>query len=225
MENILIVVSHPDDWSNGMGGTVLKLSAKYKINVICTTKGEYGIHGVSPKETAQIREQEERNACTKVAANITFLGLIDSKVFPDKNSCFKVLDIMKELNPVAIFTSWPMDFHSDHIATSCMTRKAFDYWGNPDPEFYFLAHGLTQTSQFIPDIYVDISDVFEEKLKLVKCHKSQNKDDFLVKNVTDRGIYYAAMGNPHKMKYAEGFKTLTPCVNKKSWLSEFLYQQ
>ena len=214
MDNILIVISHPDDWANGMGGTILKLKEHYKINVICTTKGEYGIPDLSTEKTAQIREQEERDACAKIGADITFLNLIDSEVFPDKNSCLKVLKKMQKLKPVAIFTSWPVDFHTDHVSTSCMTRKAFDYWDNKETQFFYIAHGLSQTSQFIPDIYIDISDIFEEKLELVRCHKSQNKNNFLVKNVTARALHYAAMGNPHKMKYAEGFKTLIPYTEK-----------
>ena len=212
MENILIVISHPDDWVNGMGGTVLKLKKDYKINVICSSKGERGVEGVSVAEAALIRQREEITVCEKVGVNLEFLDLHDNDIIPDKSSCLKVSARMQELNPVAVFTSWPVDFHIDHIATSFIARKAFHYWNNSQGQFFYIAQSLVQTSQFIPDIYIDISELFEQKLELVRCYKSQNNGGRLVDSVTARAVYYANLGGALKMNYAEGFKSLTPYV-------------
>jgi LmbE family N-acetylglucosaminyl deacetylase len=76
-------------------------------------------------------------------------------------------------------------------------------------EVYFMEAGRGgQTNQFVPDFYVNISDVYEEKLTIIRCHASQNKGDKLAKI-----NQFQTHGQLARCDYAEVFKSYFPQVN------------
>jgi LmbE family N-acetylglucosaminyl deacetylase len=216
MENIVFIVAHPDDMAYGMGGTAWLLKEKYNLHVLCATRGEKGLPGVmSEKETAAIREPEERQATEDLlGATETFLGRIDREVFADKVTSEKVANILIELNPVAVFTLWPIDSHPDHSAVSELTKKAI-FISELDCELLFCEERLDcQTSQFQPDIYVDISSVMDFKLQMLRKHVCQNPNDKMAQCAIKQS---GARGMKRSVEYAEGFKTIHPLgTNRKN---------
>lgn len=204
MKSILFVVAHPDDVAAGMGGTALLLKGKYELHVICATKGERGVPGQSLAETGAIREQEEREACGQLSATLHFLGRMDGELFADRETSMKVVDIIISTDPVAIFTIWPVDSHPDHSAISEITKKGI-FLSGKNPELIFSEEGSSQTSHFTPDLYVDISDVIEKKMELIRCHTCQNRDDRLAPLFLEKSVL---RGKESGFKHAEGFKTL-----------------
>jgi LmbE family N-acetylglucosaminyl deacetylase len=216
MDSIVFVVAHPDDVAYGMGGSALLLKNKYKLHVVCATRGERGLEGSCMAETAAIREKEEANACKLLNAELTFLDLIDREVFADKANSEKLGRIIECIDPVAVFTIWPVDSHPDHSAISEMTGKALFLTGKK-PELYFCEEqGGFQTRHFVPDIHVDISDVMDEKLEVIRCHKCQNSNDTLAQNNL---VQFKRRGRECGCGYAEGFKSFLPLTsNRKSIL-------
>ena len=105
------------------------------------------------------------------------------------------------------------DRHPDHAAASEIAKKAV-YLSKLDCEFYFYEGGIGKTSQFDPDIYVDITDVMKKKLDLIRCHVCQNVDDRLAKNAMLFGNFRARQTSIDKNRYAEGFKTIFPTNNR-----------
>lgn len=205
MRTVAVVVAHPDDVAYGLGGTLLRLGKSFHLHVICATRGERGRTGLkSMAETAAVREMEERAACERLGADLTFLDLIDREVFADRNNSEKLGGLLKSLNPCAVFTIWPVDSHPDHSAISEMTVKALFLTGL-NPELYFCEESFgLQTTQFEPDIYVDITAVMEDKLELIRCHKCQNPNDNMAR---EAAVQAAHRGRNCRCGYAEGFKT------------------
>ncbi len=223
MANIVFIVAHPDDMAYGMGGTAWLLKKKYKLHVLCATRGEKGLmHIKTEKETAAIRENEELAASKDLlGANVTFLDRIDREVFADKVTSEKVAKILIELNPVAVFTLWPIDSHPDHSAVSELTKKAI-FLSDLNCELFFCEERLhSQTTQFEPDIYVDISSVMEFKLQMLRKHVCQNPNDKMAEYAIKQS---GARGMKRNVEYAEGFKTIHPLGTKKqnNILLEFL---
>jgi len=209
MENIVFIVAHPDDMAYGMGGTAWLLKEKYNLHVLCATRGEKGLRGIkTEQETAAIREKEELAASSNLlGANVTFLDRIDREVFADKVTSEKVAKILIELNPVAVFTIWPIDAHPDHSAVSELTKKAI-FISELDCELLFCEERLDcQTSQFQPDIYVDISSTMEFKLQMLRTHVCQNPNDKMAKSAIKQS---GARGMKRNVEYAEGFKNIHP---------------
>ena len=207
MNTILLIVPHPDDVAFGMGGTALLLKERFNLHVLCATKGERGVPGQEMAVTAAIREQEEAAECAMLGAELTFLGLIDAEVFAGQEICHRVAEMIRQLQPVAIFTIWPIDFHPDHSAISEITRKACQI-ANFSGELYYIEEGLgSQTTSFRPDLYVDVTAVFDERIKLLRCHTCQNGDDGLVTEAIRRAEF---RGQECGCQYAEGFKMTFP---------------
>jgi LmbE family N-acetylglucosaminyl deacetylase len=80
----LCVVAHPDDLEYGMASAIAKWTAAGKeVAYLLVTRGEAGIDGMAPAETARVREAEERASARVVGvASVEFLeghtdGLIE----------------------------------------------------------------------------------------------------------------------------------------------------
>ena len=209
--NIVIIVAHPDDVSNSMGGTALLLKDKYALHVLCATRGERGIRGKSYDEAGAIREKEEAAACKLLDASLTFLDRINGQLFADREICQRVADLLKDLRPVAVFTLWPLNRHEDHTTVYEITIKALGLAGLKDSvQLYMTENSIGgQTIQFDPDLYVDITPVIDAKRAVVACHVSQNQGDLerVIKRNRIRGLFA-------NCDYAEAFKTWYPLVTR-----------
>jgi len=205
MKNIVFIGAHPDDFTSAMGGTAALLSKKYKIHVICATRGSVRqtdqnamtAHGV-------MREKEERSAVAVIGAEVTFLDCIDQEVYADRETCEKIKKILNQLKPIAIFTLWCADNHPDHSAICEAVRKALRQKENP-PLLYFCECSISgQCRHFIPTVRVDISSAFDTKINMLRCYKSQNTNDSMVKGATIRARFRGFEKNIF-IPYAEAF--------------------
>jgi N-acetylglucosamine malate deacetylase 1 len=214
MKSIVFIVAHPDDVAFGMGGTALLLSEKYRIHVLCATKGQLGRGGrdIPIEEVAAYRSKEEQNATKFLNGELTFWGKMDKGVFADEKTCCEAAEYLKKIDPVAVFSMWASDTHPDHSAVSEITSKAVLISGL-SPELYCCEEStiVGQTTHFSPDIYVDINAVIEEKSKMLRCHKSQNREDHLAQNMLKQCKF---RGGEAGLEYAEGFTCRFKLTNK-----------
>ena len=153
-----------------------------------------------------------------INAGLFFLDKIDMNLEASEDVFERASEIIKRINPRAIFTLWPIDCHPDHSAIYEITRKALRL-AEKKVELYFCEEGFgIQTTAFSPDIYVDISDVMEEKINMLRMHECQNINDRLVNFILKQNEY---RGLEVSCKYAEAYKMITPFTNKtKSVLME-----
>lgn len=207
-DSIVFVVAHPDDVARAMGGTAWLLRKKYRLHVLCASKGERGIEGRSLAEAAAIREKEEAAACRLLKARLTFLGQIDGEIFAGREVCELVAAKLRRLRPRAVFTLWPINRHPDHVSVYDIATKAVKLAGiSGGVELYMGENALGETNQFAPDILVDISGVIEEKRALVRVHQSQNPTQADEDGVLQRNAFRGRFAG---CEYAEPFKTSFP---------------
>jgi LmbE family N-acetylglucosaminyl deacetylase len=69
--------------------------------------------------------------------------------------------LLDKYKPDIVFTHWPIDFHMDHRAASLLTYSAWLSSGKKFPLYYMEAELGTQTQNFYPTHYVDITSVEE----------------------------------------------------------------
>ena len=211
---VVLVVAHPDDIANSMGGTAYLLKDRYRLHVLCLTRGERGLSPEPRQTTAALRSKEEAAVCRILGASLTFLGQIDGEACAESALCARVARILKRLKPAALFTLWPINFHHYHIAAyavaiqslyrSGLIHKIEVYMPENDPG--------GQTNQFTPDLYVNIDAVIEKKREMIRCHRSQHPDESRVERVIQRNAYRGALA---RCRYAEGFKVMQPLVNSR----------
>jgi len=100
-----------------------------------------------------------------------------------------------------VFTHWPIDTHEDHRATSLLV---YDAWLRMERKFalyYFEVMTGSQTSQFSPTHYVDITATEARKRAACFAHASQNPEEFYA--VHDQ--MNRCRGMEIRTKYAEAF--------------------
>ena len=174
--DVLIFGAHPDDVDWGAGGTLWNLQAAgNSFGIVDLTRGEMGSRG-----TAEERDKEAEDAATWVGARFRQnLGLPDCGVIDSVENRKKIASVIRRWRPKLVLAPYWKDRHPDHAATGHLIRNASIYCAlkklnDPNPPhkpsayLHYLLHHFTH-----PDIVVDISDVYQSKLELLRKHVSQ----------------------------------------------------
>jgi LmbE family N-acetylglucosaminyl deacetylase len=218
MESIVCVAAHPDDIAHGMGGTAWLLKDRYRLHVLCASRGERGYawtgEGLAPPsaELAARREAEERAACALLGAEVEFLGLTDGEIYAEKPVVERVAGVLRRLKPKAVFTLGPQE-KPDHAAAYLIALQALylaeRFW---ETEMYMmLRHGETRQGRYA-DIYVNISGAIDAKRRQVACHASQNPTPEHVERVLERNVL---LGKLAWCPHAEAFMTGLPLMARR----------
>ncbi|MFC2046725.1 PIG-L deacetylase family protein [Chloroflexota bacterium] len=196
--NVIVFSPHPDDAEIAMGGTI----AKY-------TQGGHtvSIALVTIPNQKERRREESRKAADILGAHLQVLDL-DPYGLVFNRSLVEIFDkIIKDFQPDIIYTSWIHDSHQDHINVSKTTIAAARK-NNCSLYMYeqALPSGLTPYG-FRTQVFVDISDTIELKIKSVSAHESQvqNFSEQWIHGINARATYIGFQVN---VKYAEAFEVI-----------------
>jgi len=181
--NILAMFSHPDDIESMCGGTLLKYKKQgHKIFFGLATSGDQGSNEcASREEIGGIREKEQLEAAKFFDAEVRFLRFHDQRWFDTEEGRIAVLDTMRWADPDVIITNWPNDPSVDHHITGQMVAdlllslpgKLLPAGEAPIQKVPSLFFADNNVAEFIPEVYVDISEEIEEKIQALACHVSQ----------------------------------------------------
>ena len=172
-KRILVLAPHFDDEIFGCGGTLRKhVLAGDEIKIIYMTDGSNGIPQIkNKKKVFEIRKKESEQANRLIGINDFYYLMEPDRYKPINNgSIDKLSKIIIEFKPDLIFLPWFLDNHPDHKKTNYMLKEAID---NLNYNCNICAYEIW--TPLIPNILVDISDVFDTKMKAMKCFKSQLK--------------------------------------------------
>ncbi|MEA3490188.1 MAG: PIG-L deacetylase family protein [Candidatus Omnitrophota bacterium] len=198
--NILAIGAHPDDIEYGCGGTLLKLKKEKGANIyfFVATHGDF-----SSGADIRMNEQEKADEFLGIK-KLYWGGFKDTQLAMGRQLIGRIEDVIRDCDPEVIFVNYPYDTHQDHRNLADATIVASRY--SKKVLFY---EDYTCTN-YEPDIFVDIQDVLEEKVELLKIHKSQVEREYptgldLLESVKAVANF---RGFQAKVKYAEGFKAL-----------------
>ncbi len=165
VNGVLAIVSHPDDETFGCGGTLVKhVKAGIDVDVLCLTcnplsrkpefKAATSTLGVSPA----IWEGETVEVSSQVIK--------------------KVADLIDEKRPRVVITHLPFDYHREHKACYEVVKEAVEWAAHTTMygdawkvERLLLMEVNTLISS--PSVLVDVSDVFDVKMKAIEQYSSQ----------------------------------------------------
>ena len=197
--NILAIGAHPDDIEFGCGGMLIKYAQKgHNIYLLVLTAG--GIGGDS-----EIRKKEQEEAAKFMKARQVFWGdFQDTELSLTKELISVIENVINKIKPKMVLLNYFDDTHQDHRVIAQAGISATRYIKE------VLHYEVPTSRNFQPDIFVDIGNVLDEKLKLLRIHASQvNRTK--VENLT---ILQSAQscatfrGYQGRVKYAEGFKAI-----------------
>lgn len=186
----LVIVAHPDDADFGAGGLIaLWASAGCEVTVVCVTDGDSGgfDETVARAAVPGIRRAEQQAAADALGVKqCHFLGRPDGWVTVDRDLRLELTRLIRQVRPEAVVTHAPERnyrfvflYHPDHLATGAAALAAvYPDARNPFafPELDVPVWKVPQVWQFggpSEDIAVDVTAVFEAKVRACSAHDSQ----------------------------------------------------
>ncbi len=189
---ILAIHAHPDDIELQCAGTLIRLKQiGCKISVATMTPGDCGSAELSPDEIAEVRRMEAVRSAELIGADYTCLEFRDLCIVHDNDSRRRVTEVIRKTRPDIVITAPPVDYMSDHEMTSRLVRDACfnascpnyvtHQWDPAEPTLkipylYYVdaIQGIDYFGRPLPtDFIVDVTETFEQKLKMLACHESQ----------------------------------------------------
>lgn len=221
-KRILIVAPHPDDESICNGGLIM-LAKKVRalVFVLYMSVGE-SRQFLTGKTTGVSRLIEVKKASKFGNFNykIAFEGepfmRLDS--LPQKNLIEKIEDVCEKFKPDVVAIPFRQSFDQDHRATASACITAFRPLPKNlrhQPAIILESeepHSWTNQDAFKPNTFFDISDVFEDKIKLLKCHETQLRDDPFSRSPENLRRLAGLRGCEASVRYAEAYHLLKQVI-------------
>lgn len=178
-ERVLVIAAHPDDETLGMGGTIHKLNLLgSRVRVVFLSDG------IASRDKIRESLKERRVAATNALRNLDCSD-VHFYNYPD-NSMDNVplIEVVKtieacitDFSPTVLFTHFPNDLNVDHRITSqaCLVASRPKVDCKIKSLLYFEVQSSTEwnfgSSQFMPNLFVDISDSFAAKVNALKEYR------------------------------------------------------
>ena len=193
--NILGIGAHPDDLEFGCGGILHKLSKKgHKLSMLVVTGG--GVGG-----NAEVRKAEQERSAKLLKARLLWGGFRDTEVLMSRELIQTAERSIGLTKPDLIFVNYEDDTHQDHRNVAKAVITAARYTKN------LIFYEVPTTLNFVPTVFSDIGAVIGDKVRLLKCHRSQVyktrvKNLSIIETAKSTAVF---RGYQDRVKYAEGF--------------------
>jgi bacillithiol biosynthesis deacetylase BshB1 len=224
--DILAIGVHPDDVELGCSGTLINEVRNGKIvGIVDLTQGELGTRG-----TIETRYEEAAAAAKIIGASVREnLKMRDGFFKNDEEHQLKLIHTIRKFRPEIVIGNILHDRHPDHgraghlISDACFLSglvkiETKDENNQPQEKWrpkYFLQY--IQDWYHEPDLLLDITDAFEQRMKSIKAYSTQfhskagtegpqtyiSTPDFLESVIARARMFGKRIG----VKYAEGFVT------------------
>lgn len=218
--DILAFSPHPDDAEVGCGGSLILATERgLAVAVADLSEGEMSSRGTP------VRRRTEKQKAAEVLGlqSRLSIGLPDTEIGLDPSHRAAVIQVIRETRPRIVMAPFDEDRHPDHAAAGKLIREACFLAGvrkvgkgsphRPEQLYHYMLH-----QPFTPSFVVDVSPVWDRKMKAVQAYRSQfqtevgdpdtaiSRPDFL-RFVEARAIWFGTMIG---VAYGEAFYTPGP---------------
>ena len=176
--DVLALGAHHEDADLGIGGTLLALARQgFTTGIIDLTEGELGSRG-TPGE----RVDEGQGAARRLGlSHRSSARLPDGGIQNIDSQRRALIPIIRTLRPKVLLVHQPPDRHPDHIAAAQLSRDANFFAGvtsigtghEPYRAPTVIGFRPYYDDAHEPELIMDISDVFEQKIEALRAYKSQ----------------------------------------------------
>ncbi len=183
--NIVVIGAHPDDADVTTGGTAIKFAKLgHKVLFVSVTNGDAGHYAEGGGALAKRRRSEAMEAGKRYGVSYHVMDNHDGELTPDLNIRLDIIRLIRKWNADVVIGHRSNDYHPDHRNTAILIQDAAFMVIVPNiapdtpplkknPVFLFTQDRFQKPYPFRPDIAVDISDVYEQKIYGVAAHESQ----------------------------------------------------
>ncbi len=182
---IIMIGAHPDDCDLGGGGTAILLSKPgYAVKFVSVTNGDAGHQKMKGLPLAKRRFAEAQEAGKRFGVTYDVLDNHDGELMPVLAVRLQVIKKIREWNADVVIAPRPNDYHPDHRYTGVLVQDAAYMVAVPNvlpgtpalkknPVFLYFQDGFQRPNPFRPDVAIDITSVYEQKIHAIAAHVSQ----------------------------------------------------
>lgn len=230
---LLVVGAHSADFVWRASGTIAKaVEDGNEVFNLALSYGERGESGTlwkedpnrSVEEVKEIRKEMSKEASEILGCSFKCLDWGDYPMQITDVRIRELADLIHDFAPDCILTHTQKDpFNPDHplafqvvekarlLSTGAGVASAFERI--TPPIWYSFEPHQPELSDFVPDTFVDITSVFEKKLKAMDCIKAQEYLKNYYKELgARRGNHARRISGKKYVKYAEAFQCMVPTV-------------
>jgi len=221
-KKILIVAAHPDDEILGCGGIISKYKSKTEIQVIFLT------NGISARDEKNKSIEVRKKECLKLFKFLKlrkpiFLDFPDNKLdsVPLLMIVKKIENLVKKFKPSLIFTHYEHCLNVDHktaynaTITACRPLKSLSFikqiisYEVPSSTEW----AVSTKNIFKPNMYIDISNEFKNKINYLKFYQSEIKVYPHSRSIKGIKTVASYRGIASGFNYAEAFLLVRQRIN------------
>lgn len=183
--NVVIIGSHPDDADKQAGGTALEfLKLGHNVLFVSLTNGDAGHQTQGGKELAQRRLSEAQEAGRRFGVEYIVMDNPDGKLQPAIEIREEIISIIRKFKADIVIGHRPNAMHPDRRNSAILIQDAAYMVIVPNvvpdvppldenPLFLYFEDNFKKPNPFQPDIVVDITGSFEQKVYGMAAHESQ----------------------------------------------------
>jgi len=232
--NVVSVGAHQDDELSCLGTLIRYREQAGRITTVSLSNGDKGGQHdptIPHAVVAQTRIDEATRMVAELGGTYHCLGLEDGFVFDSRDVRLALTQILRAAEADVVLTLPPSDYNNDHvmagqIALHASLMSAINVVHTSAPPLPRAPAVLYMDSivglDFQPTQYVDISDQFGEKIRLLRIHDSQMRSQPNITGwdlVTHAEVVGRFRGQQCGVRYAEGFRPVlrTPLL-RPGWM-------
>ena len=182
---IIMIGAHPDDCDLDGGGTAILYSKLgHAVKFVSVTNGDAGHHKMKGAPLAKRRLGEAREAGRRFGVEYDVLDNHDGQLMPEYDVRLQIIRKIREWKADIVFAPRPNDYHPDHRYTGILVQDAAFMVTVPNiapevpaltknPVFIYFQDRFQKPSPFRPDIAIDITSVYDQKVHALDAHTSQ----------------------------------------------------
>jgi len=182
---IIMFGAHPDDCDEKSSGTAALFARMgYAVKFVSVTNGDAGHQTLKGKELAKRRYAETQESAKRLGIVYDVLDNHDGLLMPSLEVRLQVIKEIREWNADLVFAPRPNDYHPDHRYTGVLVQDAAYMVAVPNiepeipalrknPVFVYYEDHFQRPNPFRPDIVVDITSSYDQKISALDAHESQ----------------------------------------------------
>jgi 4-oxalomesaconate hydratase len=231
-KRLLVVGAHSADFVWRAAGAIAKhTAAGGEARVVALSYGERGESGELWKEPGQTVENVKRHrhaeateAAETVGATFECFDLGDYPLEVGPEAIERLAELMRDFAPHVVLTHPDKDpFNPDHPVAGQAVAKArlltagavveAGFRTAPPSEFLVFEPHQPELCGFMPSVFVDITDVFERKVKAMGAMRAQSYlQQYYAERADHRGNHARKVTGRKQIRQAEAFQRLVPNV-------------
>ena len=183
--NVVVIGAHPDDCDVRAGGTAaLFAKAGHNVLFISVTNGDAGHFEKGGGALAKIRMAEAQESGKRLGVKYVVLDHHDGELMPTLDIRLQIIRLIRNWNADIVIGPRPNDYHPDHRNTAVLVQDAAYMVIVPNvapdtpplkknPVFLYVQDRFQKPTPFQPDIAIDITETFNQKIYGMAAHESQ----------------------------------------------------